>query len=73
MQIDERIVLQMPRSATKKSPRGRKTWLRKAAMRAAWDARNKVLAETGKDIFNVSMSDDCVSVCIKGFLEAMDA
>lgn len=73
MQIDERIVLQMPKSATKKSLRGRKSWLKRAAMRAAWEVRNKVLAETGKDVFNVSLMDDCAEVRIKGFLEAGDA
>lgn len=73
MQIDERMVLHMPKSAMKKSPRGRKTWLRKAAMRAAWEVRNKVLAETGKDIFNVFLMDDCAEITIKGDLDAMDA
>lgn len=73
MKIDERIVIQMPPSMKKKNLRGRRYWTRRAAMRAAWAARNKILKETGRDIFNVFLMDDCAEITIKGDFDAMEA
>lgn len=72
MEIDERIVIQMPRTvAVRANSRGKKLWAKRACMRAVWDARWRILKETGEDIFNVFVMTDCVEVTIRGELETI--
>lgn len=67
MEIDERIVIKMPKSvALKANSRGKKLWSKRACMRAVWDARCRILEETGEDIFNVFVMTDCVEISIRG-------
>lgn len=69
MKIDERIVLQIPKSAFEKSNLQRTVWVRRLISRAIMDARAKILEETQEDIFNVFVMTDCVEITIKGELE----
>lgn len=69
MQIDERIVVPIPKSAQDSSPRQRTAWVRRLVSRAIMEARGRILEQTQEDIFNVFVMTDCVEISIKGELE----
>ena len=70
MRLDERIVINIPKSVQGSTTRTRNAWVRRAVLRALWEVRNRRLVE-GYDILNVFTMTDCVEVNIKGDLEAM--
>lgn len=73
MNVDERIVVQIPKTVDKKSSRQKVVWLRKLVARAIMEAREKILKETQEDIFNVFVMTDCVEISIKGDVETKHA
>jgi len=68
MQVDEVIVIKMPSSTKKGNSRKRTTWSKRACLRVLWQIRERILMETGEDIFNVFVMTDCVEARIKGDL-----
>ena len=73
MKVDERIVIHMPPSVTKKNVRGRHMWAKRAVRKAVWEARCRILKETGHDIFNVFIMTDSIEVTIAGEFDAMES
>lgn len=73
MQVDERIVVQIPKTVNMKSRRQKIVWLRKLVARSIMAAREKILKETQEDIFNVFVMTDCVEITIKGDVETKHA
>ncbi len=73
MLVDERIVVQVPKTVDKKSSRQKVVWMRKLVARSIMAAREKILKETQEDIFNVFVMTDCVEITIKGELETKHA
>ncbi len=73
MDVDERIVVKIPRTVAELKARRRMVWIRRAVMKAMWEIREKVLLERGYDIFNLFVMTDCIEVSIKGDLEAKGA
>lgn len=57
---------------TKKNLRSRNLWAKKAARKAVWEARCRILQETGLDVFNVFVMTDCIEVTIRGDMEGID-
>ena len=72
MKVQETIVIKMPPSVTKKNLRSRNLWTKKAVRKAVWEARCRILQETGLDVFNVFVMTDCVEVTIRGDMEGVD-
>ena len=71
MKVKERVVLKMPPSVLRKNLRGQHAWARRAVRKAVWEARCRILEESGYDIFNVFVMTDCVEVTIDGEFDAM--
>ena len=71
--IDERFVLNIPRSVQAGTVRRRNGWSRKNILKSLWKLRAKIIAEDGVDIFGVFNMTDCVEVNFKGELEAPPA
>ena len=69
MHIDERIVMQMGPSVAKSNARSKTAWAKRAARKALWEIRNKILREKGLDIFNVFVYSDRVEVTLCGELD----
>lgn len=72
MKVEETIVIQMPPSVMSKNLRGRNLWTKKAARKAVWEARCRILQETGLDVFNVFVMTDCIEVTIRGDMEGIE-
>lgn len=72
MKVQETIVIKMPPSVTKMNRRSRNLWTKKAARKAVWEARCNILQETGLDVFNVFVMNDCVEVTIRGDMETTE-
>lgn len=70
MLVDERMVIQIPKSIVLKSNRQKSIWIRKLITRAIMEARARILDKTECDIFNVFVMTDCVEISIKGDIEA---
>ena len=71
MNIDERIIIQLPESATRKSSRGLAAWRRRCVKNAVYAFRNRLLKETGEDIFQVFVRDGYIEINIKGDIETL--
>ena len=69
MEVDEVIVIKMPSSTKKGNSRKKTTWSKRACLRALWQIRDRILAESGEDIFNVFVMTDCVEARIRGDLQ----
>jgi hypothetical protein len=69
MWIDERITKTMPGSIASASGHRRTAWLKRAARMAIWEIREKVMRETGEDIFNVIVTADRVEVTVRGEID----
>ena len=72
MKVEKTIVIQMPPSVMSKNLRGRNHWTKKAVRKAVWEARCKILQETGLDVFNVFVMTDCIEVTIRGDMEGIE-
>lgn len=72
MQIDERVVRKMPRSVQNASGHRRTSWKKRQAMQAVWEIRERVLRETGEDIFNVFVYPDRVEVNVRGEMDTVE-
>lgn len=72
MKVEETIVIKMPPSIMRKNLRSRNLWSKKAVRKAVWEARCKILQETGKDIFNVFVMTDCVEATIRGDMDVLE-
>lgn len=72
MKVQETIVIQMPPSVMKKNTRGRNLWTKKAVRKAVWEARCKILQETGIDVFNVFVMTDCIEITIRGDMDGIE-
>lgn len=70
MQINERVVIKMPKTLHAKSAIQHTVWAKKAITRAILTIRAKILEQTGDDIFNVFVMTDCIEVTIRGDMEA---
>ena len=69
MEVEERIVYRMPKRIMEGSARHRMMWTRHQIMRGVMAIRDKILKETGEDIFSAFIMLDCVEVNIKGSLQ----
>ena len=72
MKVEETIVIQMPPSVMKKNLRARNLWTKRNVKKAVWEARCRILRETGLDVFNVFVMTDCVEVTIRGDMETTE-
>lgn len=68
MNVDELIVIKMPKTTQNGNSRKRTTWSKRALLRAIWQIRDRILMATGEDIFNVFVMTDCVEARIRGDL-----
>lgn len=71
MLIDERIVIEIPKSVHNRSRRQMTVWVKRLVSRAVMKARAEILERTNEDIFNVFLMTDCVEISIKGDLETL--
>ena len=72
MWVDERIVVKKSRYMRDDATiRKRVVWTRRAAMKAIWDTRCRILKERGEDIFHLFEMTDCIEVSIRGDLETL--
>lgn len=72
MKVQETIVIQMPPTVMKKNTRGKNLWTKKAVMKAVWQARCRILQETGIDVFNVFVMTDCIEITIRGDMDGIE-
>ena len=72
MRIDERIVIQMPKSILETGVRRRKTWARHAAIRALWNLRRSILEKTGEDIIGMFTMQDCIELNIHADIQTIN-
>lgn len=68
MNVDELIVIKMPKTTQNGTARKRTLWSKRALLRAIWQIRDRILMATGEDIFNVFVMTDCVEARIRGDL-----
>lgn len=59
----------MPKSILNGSPRHKVMWTRSRIMSGAMQIRDKILRETGEDIFSAFIMPDCVEINLKGEYE----
>jgi len=71
IRVDEHIVLKRPKSVMNGSPTLYGAWTRRAILRAVWALRNRIMDESGVDIFQVYEMTDCVEVHIEGEFETL--
>lgn len=71
MKIDERIVIPVPKSVLSQGVRAKNMWVRHKLMRFVFDIRNRIMKETGEDIFGVFAMTDCIEINFKGELETI--
>lgn len=72
MKLNERIVIPNPKTYyTFMSPRGRAAWKRRAVRNAVYELRNRILRETGEDIFQVFYMSDCIEVNVVCDIETL--
>ena len=71
MKIDERIVIPVPKSLIPKGRRAKTMWVKHTLMRFIYDTRNRIMNETGEDIFGVFAMTDCIEINFKGELETI--
>ena len=71
MQVDEKIIVTIPKSIKEASKHKRGTWLRRAVKAAMWDLRMKVLKEKGEDIFSLFVMTDCFEISLKGEIDSL--
>lgn len=69
MEIDERIVVEIPPSM-RDNRRRKPHWIKRNVIKALLEVRNRIGEETGEDIFNLFVMDDCIEITIKGQLES---
>lgn len=72
MEINERIVINMPKNIRDATPTKRSTWIRHAILRSIWGVRNRIILDKAVDIFSVYIMTDCVEVNIKGDFQTRD-
>lgn len=72
MDINERIVINIPKNILNATPTKKSTWLRHAILRNIWDLRNRIIVDAGVDIFGLYQMTDCIELNLKGVLEARD-
>lgn len=72
MDINERIVINIPKNIREGSPTKRSTWIRHAILRSFWNVRNRIILDDGVDIFGVYTMTDSIEVNLRGSLEARD-
>ena len=72
MEIDERIVIKIPKNIREGSQTRRSTWVRHAILRSLWNVRNRYMLDSGVDIFGVYKMTDCIEVNFRGDLETKD-
>lgn len=71
MKLDERIIVQVPKSLIPKGRRAKTMWVKHTLMKAILDYRNRIMRETGEDIFGVFAMTDCLEINIRGELETI--
>lgn len=66
MLVKEVLVVKKPATAIGKGRKNESVWTRKAALRAIWQLRIRIMLEQGIDIFQVYEMSDCIEVHIEG-------
>ena len=73
MNVDERVVVKIPKTVQNGTVRRRNAWMRRAVLRVLWEKRIDRMVAEGVDIFGVYVMTDCIEVNLKGDLEAPPA
>jgi len=71
MFVTERRVIQFSKTASRSSAKVRARWARRSCMREVMRIRDRILRETGEDIFQVQMHPDGFEFALFGDLHTM--
>jgi len=70
MWVNRTVVITKPESIRRAKLKIQSAWVRRAALRAVWDLRRRVIKETGQDILGIIDNPGNIVVNINGDLDA---